>query len=165
MARPGEVPRKGYLVGCQPDRKRGEWDLNPCLRTSGPVLVHDAETHPSSVTQKRWSSTSSGTVQEAGSHVPWGHSGTWTPPSVASAPKGPCHCLCSQPWKREDRSGGRGRGAVCYMKETHHSCSRLRGRIARGPCLLTGTAGRRRPTGQWCAQRISFFCKYTSAAD
>lgn len=116
-----------------------------CLRVR--PSYSNRETHSSSVTQKRWSFTSSGTVQEAGSHVPWGHSGTWTPPSVASAPKGPCHCLCSQPWKREDRSGGRGRGAVCHVKETHRSCSRLPGRTARGPCPLAGTAGRRRPTG------------------
>lgn len=29
-------------------------------------------------------------------------------PSVASAPEGPCHCLCSQPWKPRRQVWGRG---------------------------------------------------------
>ena len=57
MARPGEVPQRGRLVGCQPDRKQGEWDLNPCLRTSGPVLIHDTETHPSSAVHSLFGKT------------------------------------------------------------------------------------------------------------
>ena len=48
----------------------------------------------------------------------------------------------------------------------NHGCSRLPGRnLATRPCLHAGKAGRWHPTGQWCAQRISFFCKYASAAD